>query len=147
MYFLFKVFNLLFIFYSLISEFFFIVCHFLHEVFFFFGEVEFEGIVHIVVDLFWFWLVLLLSFDHDLYLFFELVDMDLVLFLSSLVLLHHVLSGCYCAFVLLDCILQQLDFVGDVVDHCLFYLYYPLQLLVLTTQFFLFIVQQLCLRG
>lgn len=48
--------------------------------------------------------------------------MNLVLFLSSLVLLHHIVSRCQCSFVLFNGILKKLNLLSDISDDILFYL-------------------------
>lgn len=45
----FKLSNFIFVLISFCFEHLFVVCHFFHEVFFFFGEVQFKTVVHIVI--------------------------------------------------------------------------------------------------
>lgn len=91
-------------------EHFLIICHFFHEVFFFLSKIQFEAVVHIVVI----GLVLghraFLSFYQTFNIIFKLINVDLKLFLSSLILFHHIVASSKTALVLFDGILKQLNF-------------------------------------
>jgi hypothetical protein len=66
-----------------------------------------------------------LTCDQSLYMFFELVYVNNVLFFSSLILFHHVVPGSQGTFMLIDGFFKQLNLFSDVLNdpifdfHCL----------------------------
>lgn len=84
----------------------FVAPHSIHIVFFFFTELVLQTLVHIVEVVF-----TIGSFIFTFYQCFnrylELIDVNLILFLSSLILLHQMITGCQISLMLIDSIFKH----------------------------------------
>ena len=83
---------------------------------FLFGEVQLETVIHILVVCLCLRHGTFLSFDQTGNVFFKLVNVNLILFLSALIFIHHVIAGCEGSLVFFDGILEQFNLLSDVCD-------------------------------
>lgn len=109
--FFFEMSNFVFILIPLNFQDFLVFGHFGHKVIFLFREVE----------------LWVFPFDEVVDILFELIDVDLVLLLSFLILVHEIVPRCQTAFVLFNGFFQKSNFLCDIDDDVIFGIDYLLQ--------------------
>ena len=145
-----KIPDLLFVLRSLIHKNLLVLRHFVHKMLLLLGKIQFEIVVHIIVESFRWIGVVLFAFDESLDVLLQLINVNFIFLLSSLVLLHFVISSCKIPLVLLYGLLKQLYFLSYIFNNLVLNLHtFPKPIILLLsfpqlhTQIFLLLIGNL----
>ena len=89
-----KIPDLLLVLRSLIHKDLFVLRHFVHKMLLLLGKIQFEIVVHIVVESLRWISVVLFAFDESLNVLLQLINVNFIFLLSSLVFLNFIISSC-----------------------------------------------------